>query len=167
MESICNATGDVLRPLLIRENNVDELCRVINTLSEDIKAQIDGLFPSLSPTPFSSGAKSYQKKVDNSDSAGNLLKTLVKCLNKTVSDAQERLSYCSEIKMRVEVQFFDPLPSQLSYPGIIEVHEEKRALRLKAKNDRKRVKEGKEGEGNDEDERHEEMGEIHCHADAS
>lgn len=35
--------------------------------------------------------------------------------------------------MRVEVQFFEPLPSQLSYPGIIELQEEKKKVRLAAK----------------------------------
>ena len=164
IESICNATGDFLRPLIIHENNVDELCRVINTLSEDIKAQIDGLFPASSPQPFINPSKSYQKKTENIESSKNLLKTLNKGLNKTVSDAQERLSYCAEIKMRVEVQFFEPLPSQLSYPGIIENHEQKRVERVAAKNLRAKaraaLKEGeKEGsKDNDEEDRHGEMG---------
>ena len=170
IEGICNATGDYLRPKIIHENNVDELCRVINTLSEDIKAQVDSLFPSssVSPLPYSS-TQSYQKKNENNENSKNLLKTLNKGLNKTVSDAQERLSYCSEMTMRAEVQFFEPLPSQLSYPSIIEIHEEKRKERESAKI--KKIKNG-ETEGlsddlgddvtkkyNDDYSRHEEIGE--------
>ena len=170
IEGICNATGDYLRPLIIHENNVDELCRVINTLSEDIKAQVDSLFPSssVSSLPYSS-AKSYQKKIENNENSKNLLKSLNKGLNKTISDAQERLSYCSEMTMRVEVQFFEPLPSQLSYPSIIEIHEKKKKERELTK-----IKKSKNGEteglpddlvddvtkkDNDDYSRHEEIGE--------
>jgi hypothetical protein len=32
IESVCNAVGDLLRPLIIRESDVDELCRVVTTL---------------------------------------------------------------------------------------------------------------------------------------
>jgi len=40
-------------------------------------------------------------------------------LNGTVNDAKERLCYCAEMKIRLEVQLFEPLPSQLAYPTII------------------------------------------------
>ena len=133
--------GDYLRPLIIHENNVDELCRVVNALSDDIKAQIDGLFPFLSlPSPSSSFTSPHSSSTYNkpeSERPKNLLRTLSRGLDKTVSDAQERLSYCAEIKMRVEVQFFEPLPSHLAYPGIIEAQEEKKAARLAAKNESK------------------------------
>jgi hypothetical protein len=95
------------------------------------------------------------------DSEGpmSLLRTLNKGLDKTVSDAQERLSYCSEVKMRQEVQFFDPLPSQLAYPTIIERHEEKRAERAKAREERKKGGDGDAGgEGDEVDTRHEDIG---------
>lgn len=36
------------------------------------------------------------------------------------SDAQERLSYCAEMRLRQDVQMFEPLPSQLAYPDILE-----------------------------------------------
>ena len=133
--------GDYFRPLIIHENNVDELCRVVNALSDDIKAQIEGLFPFLSlPSPSSSFTSPHSSSTYNkpeSERPKNLLRTLSRGLDKTVSDAQERLSYCAEIKMRVEVQFFEPLPSHLAYPGIIEAQEEKKAARLAAKNESK------------------------------
>ena len=169
IESICNATSDYLRPLIIHENNVEELCRVINTLSEDIKAQIDGLFPSYSKPSSSSTSNSSTTNINknnNKENSKNLLKTLNKGLNKTICDAQERLSYCSEITMRVEVQFFEPLPSQLSYPGIIEIHEEKRIKRAaeksqKNKNKATTIKDGKDEEGNKVN-NDEEIGKKHC-----
>lgn len=124
--------------------NVDELCRVVNALSDDIKAQIAGLFPFLShPSPSSSFTSPHSSSTYNkpeSERPKNLLRTLSRGLDKTVSDAQERLSYCAEIKMRVEVQFFEPLPSQLAYPGIIEAQEEKKAARLAAKNESNKLR---------------------------
>ena len=48
-----------------------------------------------------------------------LLKQLMNGLNGTVNDAKERLCYCAEMKIRLEVQLFEPLPSQLAYPTII------------------------------------------------
>jgi hypothetical protein len=111
----------------------------VNALSDDIKAQIEGLFPFLSlPSPSSSFTSPHSSSTYNkpeSERPKNLLRTLSRGLDKTVSDAQERLSYCAEIKMRVEVQFFEPLPSHLAYPGIIEAQEEKKAARLAAKNE--------------------------------
>jgi hypothetical protein len=191
---LSSVAGDYLRPLIIHENNVDELCRVVNALSDDIKAQIEGLFPFLSlPSPsssFTSPHSSSTYKKPESERPKNLLRTLSRGLDKTVSDAQERLSYCAEIKMRVEVQFFEPLPSHLAYPGIIEAQEEKKAARLAAKNEsiKQRNKNHKkddnknsnaddningngngngsrEGDGEDADNdgdigRHEEMGEL-------
>lgn len=154
--------------MIIRENNVDELCRVINTLSEDIKAQIEGLFPSLMPPPSASFSSSssyaahahYLKKVAKSDGSVNLLRTLSRGLDKTVSDAQERLSYCAEVKMRAEVQFFEPLPSQLNYPDIIDLHEEKRIEKAKARSLKKKEKEKGNNGDKDDEERHEEMGKF-------
>lgn len=65
VESISNATGDLLRPLVIRESDVDELCRLINTLAEDVRSQMLAL---QLPNP--------------------LLKQLQRGLERTVSDAQ-------------------------------------------------------------------------------
>ena len=145
---------------------MDELCRVVNTLSEDIKAQIDGLFPAFSPSSsssfsfstFNSAATSSTSYRRDSEGPSSLLRTLNKGLDKTVSDAQERLSYCSEIKMRQDVQFFDPLPSQLAYPNIIERHEEKRAERARAREERKKGGDAG-GEIEEADLRHEDIGE--------
>jgi len=101
VESICNATGDILRPLIIRENDVDELCRLINTLAEDVRSQMLAL---ALPRP--------------------LLKQLQRGLERTVSDAQERLVYCAETRLRLQVELFEPMPSHLAYPDILEKHAE-------------------------------------------
>jgi hypothetical protein len=37
-----NTTRDFLRPFIIREASVDELCRVIAALSEDVRSQMQG-----------------------------------------------------------------------------------------------------------------------------
>jgi hypothetical protein len=50
----------------------------------------------------------------------SLLKQLLRGLDHTLCDAQERLSYCAESRLRQEIQLFEPLPSQLSYPDILE-----------------------------------------------
>ena len=101
VESICNATGDILRPLIIRESDVDELCRLINTLAEDVRSQMLAL---ALPRP--------------------LLKQLQRGLERTVSDAQERLVYCAETRLRLLVELFEPMPSHLAYPDILEKHAE-------------------------------------------
>jgi hypothetical protein len=36
VESVCNAAGDLLRPLIIRESDVDELCRIVTTLVSEL-----------------------------------------------------------------------------------------------------------------------------------
>lgn len=80
IESVCNVVGDHLRPLIIKESSVDELCRVITTLAEDIRSQIIAMNV---PRP--------------------LLLKLLGGLDRTVNDAQERLSYCSEVRLRCVV----------------------------------------------------------------
>ena len=98
VETICGATGDLLRPMVIRETDVDELCRVITTLAEDVRSQMLAM-----PLPRI------------------ILRCMLSGLDLTVSDAQERLAYCAEIKLRRDVQMFDPLPSQLAYPDILSI----------------------------------------------
>ena len=94
---LCGETGDILRPLIIRSSDVDDLCRVITTLAEDVRSQIMAIkIPHI------------------------LLVRLLGSLNRTVTDAQERLAYCSEGLLRLEVQLFEPLHSQLAYPDILE-----------------------------------------------
>ena len=48
-----------------------------------------------------------------------LLNQLMHGLNGTVNDAKERLCYCAEMKVRLEVQLFEPLPSHLNYPELL------------------------------------------------
>jgi hypothetical protein len=42
IEGIANTTRDFLRPFIIRECSVDELCRVVAALSEDVRSQMLG-----------------------------------------------------------------------------------------------------------------------------
>ena len=95
---LSSATADSLRPLLIHEAEVDSLCRVVTALAEDVKSQILALkLPRV------------------------VLKSIMSALDCTVTDAQERLVYCAELRLRNEVEQFEPLHSQLSYPDILEV----------------------------------------------
>lgn len=103
VEAAANATRDFLRPLIIKESSVDELCRVIAVLSEDMHAQV-----TILPAPNA------------------LLTLLLQSLDTTVNDAKERLTYCAETKLRLEVQLFEPLPSHVAYPDILETLEEKK-----------------------------------------
>eukprot|EP00428_Durinskia_dybowskii_P060658 CAMPEP_0170381734 /NCGR_PEP_ID=MMETSP0117_2-20130122/14567_1 /TAXON_ID=400756 /ORGANISM="Durinskia baltica, Strain CSIRO CS-38" /LENGTH=872 /DNA_ID=CAMNT_0010637325 /DNA_START=183 /DNA_END=2801 /DNA_ORIENTATION=+ len=97
VEQVINGIKDFLRPLIIRESSIDELCRVIAALSEDVRSQI--LVMSV---------------------PSSLLHLLIDGLNGIVNDAKERLSYCAEMCIRQEVQLFEPLPSQLAYPDILD-----------------------------------------------
>lgn len=103
VEAAGNVTRDFLRPLIIKESSVDELCRVVSVLSEDMRAQL-----SVLPVP------------------PTVLRLLLINLDTTVNDAKERLTYCAETKLRQEVQLFEPLPSHLAYPDILEALEEKK-----------------------------------------
>jgi len=76
---------------------VESLCRVILTLTQDVSSQLQAT--RLSKSVF------------------DLLEAN---LRGTVSDARERLLYCSEVCIRQQIQMFDPLPSQLAYPDILE-----------------------------------------------
>jgi hypothetical protein len=106
VECLCNIVGDDLRPFIIRESSVDELCRIVTTLSEDVRSQIVALNTSGAATNFSFNAA--------------LTKKLVQGLDLTISDTQERLAYCAETQLRLQVQLFDPLPSHLAYPDLLE-----------------------------------------------
>lgn len=44
VEMVASTTRDFLRPFIIREHSVDELCRVIAALSEDVRSQMLGMF---------------------------------------------------------------------------------------------------------------------------
>ena len=95
--SICNATCDYLRPLIIHESDVDELCRVVTTLAEDVKTQILAL-----------------------NVPKHVIVEVIRSLNRTVSDSQERLAYCAELKLRQDIQMFEPSAEHTSYPEILE-----------------------------------------------
>ena len=73
------------------------LCRLIHTVTEDVQGQLDAtrLHPAVRAT-------------------------LLDSLQRTSSDARERLVYCAEAELRRAVQLFEPLPSQLAYPDILE-----------------------------------------------
>lgn len=100
IENMSNVTRDFLRPYLIKEKNVDELCKVIATLSEDVRSQMLAM-----PVPRP------------------LLEHLLKGLDCTVNDAKERLSYCAENQIRKEVHLFEPMHSHLNYPDLLEQKE--------------------------------------------
>ena len=100
IDYLSGMTGDFLRPLVIHTTDVEELCRVAATLADDIRSQILSL---KVPRP--------------------LLRGLMQALERTVSDAQERLAYCAETTLRLDVQMFEPLPTQVAYPDILEKHQ--------------------------------------------
>ena len=97
VQNVSNAINDKLRPLIIREVDIDELCRVITTLAEDVKTQITAMtIPKILTTQLLTG------------------------LELIVSDTQERLVYCAELKLRQEIQMFEPTSDNLAYPDILE-----------------------------------------------
>ena len=95
--SLCNTICDGLRPLIIHENDVDELCRVAGTLADDIRSQIANMRAPIA-----------------------IQRALEAGMERTICDTQERLSYVAEIQLRQEVQSFKPTPAQLAYPDILE-----------------------------------------------
>eukprot|EP01035_Chromulina_nebulosa_P017495 gene17495-23050_t len=113
IQSICNTTNDCLRPFIIHESSIDELCKVINILSEDIKSQIiaSSSLTAASPTTPSSSTTHVSKK---------LIDFLLKSLDRSMSDTQERLVYCAEVRLRQDIQLFEPLPHNLLYPEILQ-----------------------------------------------
>ena len=97
VETVNNIIIDFIRPLIISESNIDELCRIIVTLNEDIRGQFV-----------------------NISASQNLVDLLLRNLDRVIFDSQERLSYCAETYMRLNVQMFDPLPSQTAFPDVLE-----------------------------------------------
>jgi hypothetical protein len=97
VETVNNVIIDFIRPLIISESNIDELCRIIVTLNEDIRGQFV-----------------------NISASQNLVDLLLRNLDRVIFDSQERLSYCAETYMRLNVQMFDPLPSQTAFPDVLE-----------------------------------------------
>lgn len=97
VETVNNIIIDFIRPLIISESNIDELCRIIVTLNEDIRGQFVNITASQ-----------------------NLVDLLLRNLDRVIFDSQERLSYCAETYMRLNVQMFEPLPSQTAFPDVLE-----------------------------------------------
>jgi len=95
--SLCNTICDGLRPLIIHESDVDELCRVAGTLADDIRSQIASIRAPIA-----------------------IQRALEAGMDRTICDTQERLSYVAEIRLRQEVQSFKPTLAHLAYPDILE-----------------------------------------------
>jgi hypothetical protein len=97
MECVGLTIEEFLRPLIIAESNVDELCRIIITLNEDIRNQFHNLHATR-----------------------NLIDFLSNNLDQLIFDVQERLSYCIESFLRLSIQMFEPLQTVISYPEILQ-----------------------------------------------
>lgn len=97
VDILCQTTRDILRPLVIHERSLEELCRVVSILAEDVRSQISSLGLPMN-------WKGY----------------LSRCLEQVTSEAQERLVFCAEIRLRKEIELFEPLPSLLAYPDILQ-----------------------------------------------
>lgn len=97
VEAAGAVVADALRPPIIHEDSVEELCRVISVLGEDVRAH-----------------------TMNARLPIQLRKELLRGLDKTISDAQERLNYCAEVTLRQEVTKFTPSPAQVAYPDLLE-----------------------------------------------
>ncbi len=95
--TLCNTICDGLRPLIIHENDVDELCRAAGTLADDIRSQIASMRAPIA-----------------------LQRQLEQGMNRVICDTQERLSHCAELRLRQEVQLFKPTPGQVAYPAVLE-----------------------------------------------
>jgi hypothetical protein len=96
VEAVNNIVVDFIRPLIIKESSVDELCRIIVILNEEIRSQFINL-------------KCSQ----------NLHDVLIDNLNRIIYDSQERLSYCAENYIRFNIQLFHPQPDQIDFPKIL------------------------------------------------
>lgn len=96
VEVVASQASGQLRALAIRENSVGVLCRVIHTITEDVKSQLQG-------------AKLFSKVRECIESN----------LESTASDVRERLLYCVDLELRKFVEMFEALPSQLAYPDIL------------------------------------------------
>lgn len=101
IQAMTSEASGQLRSLIIRENDVHSLCRVIHTLTEDVQSQ-------LAATAI----------------YGSLFYSIEENLLVTASDARERLLYCVENQLRFKVQLFEPLPSHIAYPEILEKSKE-------------------------------------------
>lgn len=45
-------------------------------------------------------------------------------LDKTVNDAQERLAYCAEVRLRSDVVLFEPSEADLDYPKVLQLQQQ-------------------------------------------
>ena len=110
MEGASSLVGDALRPIIIHQNSVDELCRAISVLSEDVRSHtINARLPV------------------------HLRKELLRGLDRTIYDAQERLSFCAEVALRQHIVKFVPLPSHVTYPDILEAAKEAQTQETESK----------------------------------
>jgi hypothetical protein len=105
VEGASSLVGDALRPTIIHQDSVDELCKAISVLSEDVRSHtINARLPV------------------------HLRKELLKGLDRTICDAQERLSFCAEVALRNHIIKFSPLPSNVAYPDLLEAAGEAYAM---------------------------------------
>jgi len=126
IELLCRYIEENIRPRIIREYSVDELCHIITILQHDLISQVHASCgnmnmsisqlapesPSLNASPRSNGTE-----FSNSAVAGQIKSLLLSSIHRIVNETQERLLYNVELEIRNNVQLFEPTAAvHLNYP---------------------------------------------------
>jgi len=102
LEAVWSVLHDAVRPIIIGQVNLDDLCLVLEVLKLEVPELLEQLHPTVSTL-------------------------LVPVLERLAQDAQERLIYRAQAFMVAQIGNFYPTPDQLRYPQLLEQQDAKRA----------------------------------------
>lgn len=102
LEAVWSVLHDAVRPIIIGQVKLDDLCQVLEVLKLEVPELLEQLHPTVSTL-------------------------LVPVLERLAQDAQERLIYRAQAFMVAQIGSFYPTPDQLQYPQLLEQQDAKRA----------------------------------------
>ncbi|CAM9529868.1 unnamed protein product [Chrysoparadoxa australica] len=103
--ALCSDMYEHLRPLLLHDYDMDQLCDVISVVREELVEE------------HRSSHGKRQVKVEEDGTQRVAIETV---LQRLIQDAQERLIFCANRILRLDIEKWKPEPGHLDYPGVLE-----------------------------------------------
>ena len=95
LETIWSLLHDAVRPIIITQVDLDQLCLVLEVLTLEVPELVEQMHPTVCTL-------------------------LTPVIGRLAQDAQERLIYRAQAFMTAKIASFYPTPAQLQYPALIE-----------------------------------------------
>ncbi|CAN0017281.1 unnamed protein product [Heterosigma akashiwo] len=93
----------MLRPLILQQHDIDDLCEIISVIREEI---------------FGDTVKREEEAA--AAAGGAAAAALERCLRRVAEDAEERLILCARRRLEEDVALHEPTDAELDYPATLE-----------------------------------------------